>query len=149
MEIGTKTVQNCISEELSVLVAEMTPNQIRLIVAAQDYPTLKEAAEAIGVAPRTVYNWPEEVKRAIELFAQDSVSGALAIRRRYLSKAMAVKVTGLDSDDEGVRQRASTEIIEWELGKATQKQELTGRDGAPLKTYVTISPDDWDARGGE
>ena len=124
MKNSAKIVQNCISDELSALVSDMTPNQIRLVVAAQDYPTLKEAAEAIGVAPRTVYSWPEEVKRAIELFAQDSVSGALAIRRRYLSKAMAVKVAGLDSDDEGARQKAATEIIEWELGKATQKQEV-------------------------
>jgi hypothetical protein len=126
VENNRTITENSISEELLLLLADMTPNQIRYIVSAQDYQTVKEAAEAVDLKPDTVYRWPPEVKRAVELFAQDSAAGALAIRRRYLSKAMAVKVAGLDSDDEGVRQRASTEIIEWELGRATQTQEQSG-----------------------
>jgi hypothetical protein len=124
--------ENSISDELLALLADMTPNQIRFIVAAQDYQTFKEAAEAINLKPDTVYRWPQEIKRAVELFAKDAAAGALAIRRRYLSKAMAVKVAGLDDEDGRLRQSVATEIIEWELGKATQKQELTGEDGQPI-----------------
>jgi len=51
-----------------------------------------------------------------------------------------VKVKGLDSVDEALRQRVASEIIEWEMGKATQRQEVSGRDGGPLKVqYIN----DW------
>ena len=118
--------EKSISSELEALLGKLTPNQLRYVVAAQDFPTVKEAAEAIDIKPDTVYRWPDYVKRAVELFAQDIVAGAVTIRRRSLAKAMAVKVAGLDSGDEGARQKVATEIIEWELGKATQRQELEG-----------------------
>ena len=52
--------------------------------------------------------------------AAQKVEMARAIARKYLTKAMMVKVKALDSDDEGTRQRAATELIEWQLGKAAQ-----------------------------
>jgi hypothetical protein len=58
--------------------------------------------------------------------AMDGVYTALEIRRRALPEAMAVKAAGLQSDNERIRQQVSTEIIEWELGKATQKTEHSG-----------------------
>lgn len=75
-----------------------------------------------------VYRWPDTVKRAVRLMAGDGVVTALHLRRRALAKAMLVKVRGLDTDDERLRQQTATEIIEWELGKATQtnKNEDTG-----------------------
>jgi hypothetical protein len=48
---------------------------------------------------------------------------ALELRRRALAEAMAVKTSGLRSEDEAVRQRTATEIIEWEMGRAAQKNE--------------------------
>jgi len=46
---------------------------------------------------------------------------------------MAIKLAGLDNRDERVRQAVATEIIEWELGKATQRQEHTGAEGRPIE----------------
>lgn len=75
-----------------------------------------------------VYRWPDAVKRAVKLMAGDGLVTALHLRRRVLAKAMLVKVRGLDTDDERLRQQTATEIIEWELGKATQpnKNEESG-----------------------
>jgi len=58
--------------------------------------------------------------------AQDGLVTALHLRRRALARAMEVKLRGLDSRDERIRQAVATEIIEWELGKASQKIDLSG-----------------------
>lgn len=105
----------------------------------QEYPTTDEAAKAIRLSPKTVYNWKPEVRLLIEEAAQimsaNVLEAALEIRRHNLVKAMAVKSAGLDSGNEVVRQKAASEIIEWELGKADQP--LTGKDGEPLIPTVT------------
>lgn len=100
---------------------------MRYVVARLDHPNKKEAAEAIGVSPQIVYRWPDEVDEAVKIMQADIVSGALAMRKKSLARAMAIKIAGLDSDDDRISQKSATEIIEWETGKAltkNRKQEL-------------------------
>jgi hypothetical protein len=136
--------EKSISEQLSDALKKLSVDQVRYVVARMDYPTKGEAAVAIGLKPDTVYRWNGEVERAVELMALDTVESAKAIRIRNLLKAMAIKVKGLDSEDESIRQKVATELIEWELGKATQKTDLSNSDGTlkppqvieVIKTYV-------------
>lgn len=93
----------------------------------------------IKVSESTVYRWPDVVKRAVMLMAQDGLKTAMYIRRKSLAKAMLVKVKGLDSGDERIRQGAATEIIEWETGKANQP--ITGKDGGPVTMRVVYGDD--------
>ncbi len=86
----------------------------------------------VHLSESTVYRWGEDVETALRLMAQDGLVTALHLRRRNLAKAMLVKVAGLDSADERTQQGVATEIIEWELGRAAQKQEITGPSGGPL-----------------
>jgi hypothetical protein len=109
-----------ISERLEEVMAQLSYDQLRFLAAMADCSTKAEAAEAIGLKPNTVYKWPDIVDEALELQAAERVETARAIARKYLTKAMMVKVKALDSPDEGVRQRAATELIEWQLGKAAQ-----------------------------
>ena len=120
------------SDALEAVLAELTLDQISFVVARQQTATDKEAAEDIDIKPNTVYGWPPIVKEAVRLMAMDGLVTARHIRRRNLAKAMLVKVKGLDSDDETIRQRVSTEVIEWELGKAKQTTEHSGPDGGPI-----------------
>lgn len=121
-----ETVKKSTSERLYEILAQLSKDQLRYVVALQDYPDKKSAAEAIDIKPNTAYKWPDIVDEAARLIAVEAADSALAIRRRNLVKAMAVKVAGLDSEDEGIRQKSATEIIEGELGKATQNAELGG-----------------------
>lgn len=117
-------------------------------MARQEYATDKEAAFAIGVKPDTVYQWQHKgvpIGEAVRLMAMDGIIVARTLRRRNLAKAMAVKVAGLDLDDAKLRQSTATEIIEWEMGKATQRQEVTGADAGPL-TVVYVN--DWRPNAG-
>ena len=126
-------VRNCTSEALEGVLGELTTDQIRFAVARQECATDKEAAEAVGISVRTVYNWPDVVKDAVRLMAFDGLVVAAHVRRRNLAKAMQVKVAGLDDEDAGLRQRVATEIIDWEMGRPTQRQEVSGPDGSAIE----------------
>ena len=117
--------QKSISDELSEILKSLTIDQVRYVIARMDYPTMGEAATAIGLKPDTVYRWNGQVERAVELMALDTIESARSIRRRNLLKAVAVKVKGLDSKDEKVRQNVATELIEWEMGKAGGSLDVT------------------------
>lgn len=121
------------------LLPQLTKDQLRFIVALQEFPTKKEAAEAIDVKPDTVYRWPESVEKAAELMALNITESALVLRKKALVKAMAVKLAALDSEDESIRQKVATEVIEWELGKAMQGIDLTSDGG---KIVVSFKPED-------
>jgi hypothetical protein len=133
------------SEQLETILAQLTTDQMRFIVARQDVATDKAAAEQIGVSPDTISRWKREgvpIDEAVRLMAFDGLVTALHIRKRNLAKAMAVKVAGLNSDDERLRQGVATEVIEWELGRATSRQEVSGKDGGPLVVNFTSNVDD-------
>lgn len=125
--------------DLGQLIDRLTPDQVRFVVSRQEHSKDKEAAEAIEISPATVKKWKYDgapIDDAVKAMAMDGLIVARKIRRRNLAKAMLVKVKGLDSSDEKVRQGVATEIIEWEDGKATQKQVLTGQGGGPLVIEV-------------
>jgi len=136
------------SFELDQVLAQLTPDQIRFVVARQEHNTDKDAAEAISIRPNLVSRWKHlgvPIDEAVKAMALDGLVTALHVRKRSLAKAMLVKVAGLDSEDERMRQNVATEVIEWELGKATQPTKLggTGEDGAFIVRVVGgINPED-------
>ena len=131
-----KSIEKPTSERLGEVLTQLSTDQIRFVIARQDVSTDKEAAEGIGIKPNTVYNWPAVVKEATQLMAADGLVVAQHIRSHNVAKAMQVKVAGLNSDDERVRQGVATEVIEWEMGKATLRQVITGADGEPIVLQV-------------
>ena len=137
-----KNTEKYISEQLSDVLDKLSLDQIRFVVARQEFATDKEAAESIGIQPQTVYRWPDEVKDAVRLMAYDGMLTAQHIRRKALAKAMLIKVKGLDSNDDVLRQRVATEIIEWEMGKATNRTEVGGVEGKPIEVKSIEFTDD-------
>jgi hypothetical protein len=124
--IAEKCTSEPIGDELDAILAQLTTDQLRFVVARQECATDRDAARMIKMSESTVYRWPDIVKRAVDLMAHDGIKTALHIRRKSVAKAMLVKVKGLDSGDERVRQSAATEIIEWEMGKAEQPVSSSG-----------------------
>ena len=122
-------------QDLEELLDQLTVEQIRFVVARQEAKTDKEAAKAIGISAGTVKNWKYAgvpLDEAVKLMAMDGVVAALHIRRKGLAKAMAIKYEGLESKDKRLQQSVATEFVEWELGKAKQRQEITGAEGKAL-----------------
>lgn len=124
-----------IAEALVGILGHLSVDQIRFVVARQDCATDKLAAEAIGFTPNTIAKWKHAgvpVALAVRLMVEDGLVVAQTIRRKALAKAMLIKTAGLDDENPRIAQSVATEIIEWEMGKATQRSELTGLDGDPL-----------------
>lgn len=115
-----------ISEALQGILGQLSFDQIRFVVARQECATDREAARAIGIQPNTVAKWRHRgtpIALALEHMAMDSLTVATEIRRQALTKAMMVKIKGLDHKSAQIAQKAATEIIEWEMGRAVQRQE--------------------------
>ena len=104
--------------------AQLDHNQRRFVVAMQECPTKAEAAKAIGVKPNTIYKWPDTVDDAIQLLATSIADAACDIIAQATAKAAMVKVVGLDSGDERIRQGVASEILDRRLGTAVQKSEV-------------------------
>jgi len=126
-------------DTLEKVLAVLTTDQVRFVVARQEFSTDKEAAEEIGVKPNTVYTWKHKgapIDEAVRLMAYDGIVVAREILRRNLAKAAAVKAAGLDSENERVRQGASSEILDRELGRAVQPTQITGAEGRELTIVI-------------
>lgn len=118
--------------------SDLTHAQRQYVIARQEHPTKKDAAEAIGVPSSTVYKWPDVVEDAVRLVQEEAISSALSMLTSGLAKAAMVKLAGLDSGDERVQQSAATEVLDRLLGKPTQRQEVT-HDGALEVESETLS----------
>lgn len=133
------------SDRLSEVLEHLTVDQMRFVVARQEFATKKEAALSMGIEPDTVYHWPKFVDEAIRLTALKIHESAVELRKRNLLKAMLIKVSGLDSDDASIQQKVATEIIEAELGKPTQKQEWMTKSTQPLQVVLQWIDGNFDA----
>jgi hypothetical protein len=129
-------------KNLTEILNRLTKDQLRFIVALQEYPSKEDAAKAIKIKPSTAYGWPDYVDEAARLMALDTVQAALELRKRNLVKAMGVKAAGLDSKDERIRQNVATEIIEWETGKAQSKTDITSGGHALTVLFREVSDAD-------
>ena len=139
-ENNTETPEN---QHIDDVFSLLSSSQWRFVTAMVENPSYskKDGAAHIGITADTVYRWPEYVNEAIAKARQNVHDAALSRRKQAVLKAVAVKIALLDSEDESVRSRAASELIEWELGKATNKTEHTGADGSEL-VFKIVYPDD-------
>jgi len=70
------------------------------------------------------------VDQAIDLLLANAKDSAVDMLTSALARAVMVKLAGLESEDERVRQDAASEVIDRVLGKATSKTEITGVEDA-------------------
>ena len=132
------------SDELHSVCLQLSVDQLRFITARVNCSTDKEAAQIIGVSPDIVSYWKRKgvpIDEAGKLMALDGVVVAREILRRSVAEAAAVKRAGLQSDDERIKQGAASEILDRELGKPTQKQEIS-TDGE--MTFRVVYERAWD-----
>ncbi len=108
------------SEELQEILRSLSVEQLRFVSARVQCSSDAEAMRKVGISKRTVWMWGEPVKRAVQLIALDGVATAREILRRAVIQAAEVKVSGLESNRESVKQLAATDILNRQLGLPTQ-----------------------------
>lgn len=97
---------------------------MRYVTARLQIPEKSAAAKSVNILPATMFKWPDYVERAVTLIAQQQLDTARHLLEHTLVRAMMVKIAGLDSPKEQVRQAVATEIIEWNLGRPRQQTDL-------------------------
>lgn len=120
----------------------LTHNQKRFAVAMMSCATKKEAAEAIGLQPDTVYRWNGDLDAVIDFMRNEAAAAALGIVTANAGKAAMVIGGLLDSDDENIRLRAGQDVLDRTMGRATQRQEIN--QTGPVVIRVALDDDDAD-----
>jgi len=139
----TKQDETKLNSDLEKVLSRLTMDQIRFVVARQETLSDKEAAEAIGMKPKAISNWKQNgvpLDDASRLMAISILESAHHILERNVMEAALVKIAGLRSENDVIRQKVATELLDRIMGKPLQKQEITGRDGAPIQDpgHITI-----------
>ena len=87
--------------------------------------TDKAGYENAGFSRGTFYNWSTEERDYLNNLAQrvrTEVSLQIMMRLQEAGlDAVEVKIGGLKARNENIKQKSSTEILEWLIGKPTQK----------------------------
>jgi hypothetical protein len=113
------------------------------VIQRSQVKTDKEGWENAGFSKTTFYNWDAERRDYLNGLARrlnTEVNISIIMKIQELGmKAVEVKGKGLDSRNENIRQRVSTEILEWLIGKPTvridQKTDNTGEITVTIKRH--------------
>lgn len=111
---------------------------------AQQYlfvPTKAEAAEAVGLAPSTVYSWPDKVWEAASRLVDERKDGLSNGLSALTPSALDVLRRALDPDEDVSRVESETAqyLVNQLEGKPTQKQIQEHQGG------IDLDPGDEDA----
>lgn len=124
-------------DSLRTEIDTLEPLKAQWVYARAAARSDKAAYEAIGVSRSAFYKWAESERDALRALAQklkaDVQLRVMQLLEGAAEDAARVKVAGLHSRNEGVKQGAASEILDRVLGKATQRQEVTGAEGGPME----------------
>lgn len=120
---------------LRELLRHLSPEQVRFLAVRLYASSDADAARQMGISEQAPWQWRHRgapIDEALDLLKYDGVIMASKMFHDALLKAVMIKIDGLDVRDKRLQQQISTEIIERTLGKALERRELSGPDGAPL-----------------
>lgn len=129
------------SDRLDELLRGMSYDQLRYLAVRPFCSKDVDAAEQLRMPVETIYSWRYKgipVDEALQLMGLDGVSVAIEMIRRSAPKAAAVKVAGLESEDERIRQNVATEVLDRGLGKPGQSVEISGPGGGPIEIDMIV-----------
>jgi len=115
----------------------LTQKQKRFVMARQEHATKKEAAEAVGVAPRTTYSWPKEVDWCADKLIDHQLDAVRADLRKIARESMnELSDLASKSDDDRVRLQAIKYAIDQAIGKAKQTAEVENKQIGSINVNV-------------
>lgn len=129
-------------QRLRQILVTLTPQQLRYVAERYRHDSNADALRALNMSPDAPYRWPNraDVDEAVRLMAFDGVFVSRELLRRALPLAAVVKVAGLESADERIRQAAATEILDRFHGKP--KQSIDTAVTGPVQLVMTWGDND-------
>jgi len=133
---STNKHQETTETTLQAHLAQLSNEQLRFVLARLRASSARDAAKATGISEGTISHWPAYVGETVTLLLLDTVAAARALMVRTLAQAMAVKVHGLESKDEKVKQAAASELLDRSLGRAAQTLDLKHDLSAEARKFL-------------
>jgi CRISPR/Cas system CSM-associated protein Csm2 small subunit len=125
--------------QLSDILRTLSPEQLRFVAARMYERSDRAAALECGLPPSTVYGWEnlDEVRAAVHLAQLDGVHVAQERLRRLMDKAVDVLADEMDGKSRNAKRlEAAIEVLDRVMGKAVQRNEVSGKDGGPVTLAV-------------
>jgi len=112
-------------QDFEALWQRLSDSQQRYVVARQNHARKKDAANEVGIAPQTVYGWPDYVEDAADRLLDHTKETIKAGLESAAGKAIVeLKQRLLEADDERTALKAVKYVIDQLEGKPTQKQDI-------------------------
>lgn len=128
-------------DDLQTVLAKLEDNRLDYVRARSLVNSDAQAYKDAGIAKAVFYRWPAEERDKLNEIAQQlkraTVARAIMALQDAAEEAARVKVAGLKSRDERVRQSAASEILDRNIGKPSQGIDLT-TGGDKLPAAVTV-----------
>jgi len=122
--------------DLRTELDKLTDQRLDYVIARSRVNTDSQALRDAGINRSSFYSWTLEERTALNELAQrvkrEVALRAVMVLQDAAEDAAQVKVSGLKSRNEHVKQSASTEILDRVIGKAVNKTEITGANGGAL-----------------
>ena len=127
-------------DDLRTLLDNLEPDRMAYVLERSQSKTDAEAFRGAGVSKATFYRWEdrEQLNALAQRVKREFKLRALRHLEDAAERAAEVKVRGLDSRKESIAQATATEILDRIIGKPTQPQEHTGKDGGPISVVLTF-----------
>lgn len=121
-------------DDLRTILDQLEDAKLDYVYERSKTRTDAEGIRAAGVSRSTFYKWADREKLnelAQELKRRRKMLAELVIEEAA-EKAARVKVEGLESRKEHIKQDAASEILDRTIGKPSQHLEHTGKDGQEI-----------------
>lgn len=139
-------------DDLRTILNDLEDRRLDYVQARSKSNSDAEAYREAGISKTIFYSWPAEEREKLNAIAQrmkrETVARAWMAIQDAAADAARVKVEGLRSRDERIRQSAATDILDRNMGKPKQAVDVTS-NGETIKAYTIITPDDWDENSGD
>ena len=140
--------------DLRAELDQLTDDRLDYVIARSKAKTDADGYRNAGIPKGSFYTWAAEEREMLNALAQrvkrESALRALMLIQDAAEEAAMVKVEGLRSRKEHIKQATASEILDRIIGKSatktqgkrrgyTERHEHTGADGGPI---ITVQWDD-------
>lgn len=132
--------------DLRTELDKLTDQRLDYVLARSRVNTDSHAIREAGMSRSTFYAWSLEEREHLNELAQrvkrEAALRAMMVIQDAAEAAAQVKVSGLRSKNEHVKQDAATEILDRTVGKAVNKTEVSGSGGSDLIVRIVHDDDE-------
>ena len=116
-------------DDLQTVLSQLEDQRLDYVRARSLVNSDAQGYKDAGIAKALFYRWPPEERERLNELAQQlkraTVARALMALQDAAEEAARVKIAGLKSRDERVKQAAATEILDRNIGKPSQGIDVT------------------------